>query len=47
MSNFDRVPDAPWIGYHPEDWEEHILRAIHVEDLETNDDEEEDYDDED
>lgn len=46
----DKIPDAPWIGWAGDEYEEHLLRAIHYRigkeeaDFDKEDDE---YDDED
>lgn len=46
----DKIPDAPWIGWAGDEYEEHLLRAIHYrigKDEEDADKEDDKYDDED
>lgn len=45
----DKIPDAPWIGWAGDEYEEHLLRAIHYrmgKEEEDADKEDEVYDDE-
>ena len=45
----DKIPDAPWIGWAGDEYDEHLLRAIHYrmgKEEEDADKEDEVYDDE-